>query len=154
MKKCCIIAGAPENLCVFENTAECDGLFERIKEHLLKAAANNESVRVITSMNRGAETVAAEAVLLTREQTGFELECALPYEAQAENWSEAERDRYFGIVAQCDKETLVSRRYTAGCEADCRTYTVNESDYIILCGEPSPADAEIIRLSGKPTVTL
>lgn len=59
------------------------------------------------------------------------LECALPCETQAEKWSERTRDLYFSIIECCDKETLVSKRYSSDCMKKRNRYMVDRSDCVL-----------------------
>ena len=74
---------------------------------------------------------AAEIVLELKAYYPYiTLECAIPCESQAEKWSEPLRDRYFEIVENCDKETLLQTHYTTECMQRRNEYMVNKSRYV------------------------
>ena len=61
----------------------------------------------------GVDIFAAEAVLKLKEKNPqITLECAIPCETQAAKWSENWRERYYGIIARSDRETMLQTHYT------------------------------------------
>ena len=91
-------------------------------------------------MALGIDTYAAEIVLDLKSQFPFiTLECALPCETQAAKWSERYRNRYFGIVAQCDKETLLQTHYTPDCMQKRNRYMVERADLVLAVWDGSPS---------------
>ena len=86
----------------------------------------------ISGMALGVDTWAAEAVLsLKQEFPHITLESALPCETQAVKWNLESRERYYYILARCDKETMLQKRYTSSCMQDRNKYMVDKSDYVI-----------------------
>ncbi len=80
----------------------------------------------------GSDTYFAEAVIALRKRyPGITLEAALACETQAVHWPEEDRDRYFGILAQCDRETYVNRYYRNGCYLERNRYLVDRSQRLI-----------------------
>ena len=67
------------------------------------------------------------------------LECAFPCETQAVRWSESQRERYYRIAEQCDKETMLQHHYDKDCMQKRNRYMVDSSDIIIAVwnGKPS-----------------
>ena len=97
-------------------------------EKLILAGAKH----FISGMALGADICAALAVLeLRAKYPEITLECALPCETQAEKWSERTRDLYFSIIECCDKETLVSKRYSSDCMKKRNRYMVDRSDCVL-----------------------
>ena len=97
-------------------------------EQLIRAGAKH----FISGMALGADICAALAVLEQRAKyPEITLECALPCETQAEKWSERTRDLYFSIIECCDKETLVSKRYSSDCMKKRNRYMVDRSDCVL-----------------------
>ena len=93
-------------------------------EKLILAGARH----FISGMALGADICAALAVLELRvKYPEITLECALPCETQAEKWSERTRDLYYSIIEYCDKETLVSKRYSSDCMKKRNRYMVDRS---------------------------
>ncbi len=153
MKKVSIISKTPCDWLEFEQTTACDELFEKIKI-ILSQLAKEETVLLVTPLNIGPETLAAEAALKLGSKMNINLECVLPYEEQAKDWKEPQRNRYFSIIENCDKETLISTAYTDKCEQKCYEYMIKAADIILLGTAPTEAIAEIIRSSGKKIINI
>lgn len=86
----------------------------------------------LSGMDLGAQQWGAELVLaLKAKYPGITLEVVLPYEEQAADWTEEQRDRYFTIIAHCDKETLLQRKMTPDCLRRRDTYMLDQSSYVI-----------------------
>ncbi len=151
MKKIAIIAPADHSFKAFESSVEGDALFEKIKD-ILKGYS--EEVLLLSSLGLGAETLAATAALSLKEEYGVSLECVIPFEEQAKDYSEADRDRYFYILEKCDKETLLQTRYTAEAEENLLRYMTEEADEIMTYGELPLKAMTILSESGKKTVKL
>lgn len=154
MQKVAIISGTPENWREFETTAACDEMYERTVKTLRKLAEGKEALRVVTTMNLGPEILAAEAALRLRGEYSIELECVIPYEEQAKGWTEPERDRYFSIIENCDKETLISTAYTDSCELKSYEHIINTADIVLLGTAPTEETTEIIKSSGKKIINI
>ncbi len=153
MKKIAVIAPTAENWGRFENSIECDRIYERI-EAILKDHAHSGTVCLMTSMNIGVETLAATAALALGRDHAVCLECVIPYEGQANDWAESDRDRYFDIIEKCDKETLLQTRYSSSAEENCLYYTVDSAEEIITFGELPLKARTIIAQSGKKIIKL
>lgn len=86
----------------------------------------------LCGMARGADFYFCEAVLDLRERRpGVTLEAVIPCEEQAARWSERDRDRYYALVAACDGETMVQRRYDKGCMLRRNRYLVDHAARLI-----------------------
>lgn len=144
MKTCCIISKTPSSWSEFEGSFKYDVWAEGI-EKLVLSLSEEGVTEFISPMSLGAETVFSEAVLnLKRHSAWVNLECAIPYEAWAKDWTEPERDRYFKVMESCDRETLVSIRYSDKAEEDCYKYMINKSDIIIISEASKEALSHII----------
>lgn len=100
----------------------------------LKDLIVQEGVRhFISDMTRGFGTLFVETVLALRDEMypQITVEAALPYETQAEDWSEAQRDRYFALVERCDTETMLQTAYTPQSAERCARYLVERCDYLV-----------------------
>ena len=153
MKKTTVISAISENFVTFESTYPCDELFEKIKSTLTELCEREEVTTVASAMNLGIETLAAEAALAIRPQTGIKLQCVIPFEEQATAFTESERDRYFGIIERCDEETMIDRKEAEDSLKKCYDYLVQSSD-IILVGEMPEEAAEAVLSSGKKIIYL
>ncbi|MDR3210264.1 MAG: DUF1273 domain-containing protein [Oscillospiraceae bacterium] len=131
---CCFSGYRPEKLPWGER--EDDLRCEKLKRRLFDVAeALYESGvrRFLCGMARGADTYFCEAVLALKARRGdVYLEAALPCEDQARRWPERDRARYFDLVSRCDRETLVSRAYTADCMKKRNRYMVEQASVIIV----------------------
>ena len=117
----------------------------------LSNLAKDSELWVLTSLNRGTETTAAEVALSLKD---VKLECVIPFEEQAAEWSETERDRYFGIIEACDKETLITTARQEKSELYAYTYLVNNADIILLGTPPSKEISALINTSGKKVIKI
>lgn len=81
----------------------------------------------------GFDILAGEAVLFLRDklQSPIRLLCALPYENQAQLWSEPWRDRYFSMLERADRVTTLQTRYTRGCYHRRNAFMVERSSLLI-----------------------
>jgi len=97
-----------------------------------EAAIKDGYTHFICGFALGSDTYFAEAVIELRNRyPGITLEAALACETQADHWPEKDRDRYFKLLAQCDRETYISRSYYKGSYLDRNRYIVNQSQRLI-----------------------
>ncbi len=86
----------------------------------------------ISGMAKGCDTYFAETVLRLRDECqGMTLEAAVPCETQPSGWSFEERKRYFYILHQCDRQTIVSREYTPECMLRRNMYMVDSASLLL-----------------------
>ena len=86
----------------------------------------------LCGMARGADFYFCEAVLDLRERyPDVTIEAVLPCETQAARWTERDRDRYFALVAACDLETMVQRKYDRNCMLRRDRYLVDHASHLI-----------------------
>lgn len=148
MKTCCIISKTPRSWSEFEGSQRFD-LWADEMDRLIRRLNGEGVTTFITSMNRGAETLCAASVLnLKSQRPGVRLEVAVPFEEQAKEWSEAERDRYFDIISKCDAEALVSNRFTLASADRCYEYMLSRSEVVII-SESTAKDLEYVLKSNK-----
>lgn len=80
----------------------------------------------------GVDCWASEIVLTMREKNpALKLHCLLPYEGQAERWSDSAQARYHSILKRADSVTYVSREYYDGCMID-RNHRLVEAAGLLL----------------------
>lgn len=80
----------------------------------------------------GFDLLAAEVVVLLRKELpGIRLICALPYRAQAEQWSRAEQSRHRWVVSRADEIVVLSEHYFNGCFLRRNDYMLNRSSAVI-----------------------
>lgn len=118
--KVCACAGLEPNDLPFgsdETDKRCILLKKRLCRCLKDLIVQGGVRHFISDMTRGFGTLFMETVLALRDEMypQITVEAALPYETQAEEWSEAQRDRYFALVERCDY--LVAVRAGSGEQA-------------------------------------
>lgn len=138
MKVCAIIgfkarnAGSRED----KDSASQHALRQELYARLEKLIKEESVTHFICGMAAGPEMLASEVILELREKyPGITLESVIPYENQAARWSEKLRDRYFGIAAGCDKETMLQRHYSPDCLDRQYLYLLERADIVVpVCG--------------------
>ncbi|NLB29630.1 MAG: DUF1273 domain-containing protein [Clostridiales bacterium] len=137
---CCFSGYRPEKLPWGENEED-----ERCRELKRRLFHISESLRdagyrhFMCGMARGSDIYFCEAVLLLRDiYPDVTIEAALPCPEQADRWPRAWRERYFELVRQCDRETLISMRYTKDCMRRRNKFMVDNSALIITVFDGRP----------------
>ncbi len=133
-KVCCVIGyGARrEPFSYRKNRDEYLALKKGLWEEMERQVVENEGCRFVSKMSIGVDQLAAEIALeLKARYPNVSLEVVIPFEEQAATWDEDDRDRYYSLIEQCDKETLLSRPYVKGCGERCCRYIVDTSDVLI-----------------------
>ncbi len=142
-KKVCAFTGhRPQILPILTNEQDerCQKLKAELKKAIEKVITEQGITHFISGMALGVDTFAAETVLeLKLKYPEITLECAIPCETQAEKWNEQQRDRYFGIVEKCDKETMLQNRYTPDCMFKRNRYMVYNCDVLIAVWDGRPS---------------
>ncbi|KJS84812.1 SLOG family protein [Desulfosporosinus sp. BICA1-9] len=132
-KICCFTGYSPSKLPFKndENSIACVNLKILIYRET-EAAIKDGYTHFICGFALGSDTYFAETVIGLRDRyPEITLEAALACETQAEHWPERDRDRYFGLLDKCDRETFVSRSYYKGCYLDRNSYIVNQAQRLI-----------------------
>lgn len=123
-----------------EQDERCQKLKAELGKAIEKVITEQGVTHFISGMALGVDTFAAEAVLHLKEKyPEITLECAIPCETQAVKWNEQQRDRYFGIVERCDKETMLQTHYTPDCMEKRNRYMVNACDVVIAVWDGRPS---------------
>lgn len=130
---CCFTGHRPEKLPWREDEEDPRCLALKAK---LSAALEDSCERGIRhfmcGVDLGAGFYFCEAVIALRERRPeITLEAVLCCEEQASHWTEQDRERYFNLVANCDQETMVQRRYDEGCVLRRNRYMVERSSRLI-----------------------
>lgn len=161
IKKCAFSGHRPQKLPfgLNEEDERCVALKQKLREEIIRQIEVNGVTHFITGMALGVDMYAAEIVLgLKSSYNGITLESAIPCETQAEKWTEAQRDRYYEIAAQCDEETMLQHQYTPDCMQKRNRYMVDEADYIIAVwdGRPSGTSKTVqyAQRQGKPVTVI
>lgn len=158
---CCFTGPRPASLPfgMDENSAACLKLKQIVKEQAVNLIKAFGVTHFISGVDLGVGQYAAEIVLdLKKDYPGITLECVSYCENQAVNWSVAQRERYFSIIAQCDKETLIQHNYTKDCRRKRREYMITQSQYILAVWNGRPGNARnflsLARKIGRPAIVI
>ena len=161
MKTCAFTGHRPQNLPfgMNENDERCVKLKEELKEQIINLIEAENVTHFITGMALGVDLYAAEIVLdLKARYPSITLESAIPCETQAVKWSMAQRERYYDIAAQCDKETMLQSHYSPDCMDKRNHYMVDHADVLIAVWDGSPSGTgKTVRYAhqqGKSVITI
>jgi len=130
---CCFSGHRPEKLPwrKREDDPRCLRLKEKIRD-VAEAVYLSGVTHFICGMARGCDMYFCEELISLREEhPDITIEAAIPCEEQAKTWTEQERSRYFGLIAECDIETLVGRAYTPDCMIKRNRFMVDNSCVLI-----------------------
>ena len=114
-----------------EQHPDCLALKDCMRTEIMKLVERG-IMTFLSGMALGVDTWGAEIILeLKPQHPRLKLIAVIPCETQANKWSDKQRERYFTLLAQCDEEIYVSRRYTRSCMFDRNRYLVNHSDILL-----------------------
>ena len=152
MEKTCTFTGNRPNKLPWgydESDARCVEVKARIFDEV-KRAVDEGYTRFICGMALGADFYFAEAVLQLKREHNLILECALPYHAQAEKWSEQFQKRHADILDRAQVITVLSDGYTPYCMHVRNRYMVDKSTRLIsLCYTDSGGAFATIKYAQK-----
>ena len=142
-------------ICPTDDTLTTDsGLRSSIIEELKRLITQEHVTRFLSGMNLGGDLLCSEAVLqLKNSYPHILLESVFPYENQAEHWTEEQRDQYYEIASQCDKETLLQYHFDEKCLFLHKKYIADKSDIILTVNQTEGIDnlhqfkKEVIRIT-------
>lgn len=134
-KKCCCFTGHRPKSLPFgddESAAECVKLKELLRKNIEQQIVKNGVMHFISGMAMGVDIYGAEIVLKLKEKyPQITLECAIPFEAQANRWDEKWKKRYFDIIRLSDNTTTLQTTHSRGCMMNRNRYMVDNSDVVI-----------------------
>lgn len=142
-KLCGIIGHQPSSLPFGFDPA--DSRCARLKQAIgaaLETVISEDGVRgFLCPVNVGAEMLASEAVQsLPGYGDEITLTAVLPFETQSSDWSEADRDRYFGILQRCTGERFTGRYYDDTCAARNHDAILVEADVLLAVWNGAPGE--------------
>jgi uncharacterized phage-like protein YoqJ len=85
----------------------------------------------------GFDLLCAEIVLMRKRKSNFidskqiKLIAVVPFEEQAKNWNENDREKYYNTLAECDEVITLQTRYSQGCYYARNRFMVDKSSKII-----------------------
>lgn len=110
----------------------------------------------ICGMAVGADMYFGEAVTALRERRpGVTLEGAVPFSGQEKRWPERSQARYYRLAEACDRLTVLSPAYTAGCMGARNRYMVDHSALLLAVYDGRPGGTKnTIRYAVSQGVTV
>lgn len=116
---------------VSDGSEEYELFLKRLKESIREAAQDGYR-DFYTGGCSGFDILAGEAVLALKEELSeLRLIAVLPFEEQANAWSEFWREKYFSLLERCDQVLTLQPKYTAGCYQRRNHYMVERSSLLI-----------------------
>lgn len=100
----------------------------------IKAMIDRGVTTFYTGMAHGADMWCAEIVQSFQEnlpELGIKLIAVIPYEGQANRWSNDYRERYFNILEKADEGVSLQEHYSKGCMQERNRYIVDHASHVI-----------------------
>ena len=114
-----------------ESDSRCVALKVALAAQIAELARSGVT-QFLSGMGEGVDLWSAISVLeLRKENPALKLHCVLPYDGQADEWSDLARERYRFILKRADSVDSMSREYYDGCMID-RNRRLVESAGILL----------------------
>ncbi len=134
MRTCSVIGLLSDrNALMLEEQREYYLLLKSSILELIGMVEGASAVRFSVSMEHGLGLSIAEIILeLKNRYQNITLECVIPYETISDKWTISKRDRYFSIMARCDKETLLLKHCTRDYKRRCNSYLIGQSQFILV----------------------
>lgn len=125
-------------------------------QHCFLRLVNEQGIsHFMISMDCGAPLEAVEVLLSLRAQHPITLECLIPFEEQHADWSEEDRERYFGLIAQCDHEHMMQHNFSMLCYRNSAQYLLSQCGTLVVLWNGRIGDAgDAVRLARQKTSRL
>ena len=118
----CALTGHRELPANFDNKLLYDTL-----ESLLIAGCDT----FMCGMAEGFDLLALELLIELKDRYRFYVEACVPFEGQERTFSEKNRQKYFDLLARCDRETVLFDAYRKGCFLARDRYMVDLCDVVL-----------------------
>ena len=83
----------------------------------------------ISGVAMGFDTWVAEDILvLQKNNSSLELECAIPFPGQADRWSTSDQKRRYKILTHATSSVIVCEHYSSNCFFERNKYMVNKAN--------------------------
>ena len=82
----------------------------------------------------------AEIICALKKYNTIELNVVMPYEEQAKDWYEDQRERYFSVHSLADNVHMLNTQYYDGCYDDTEEYMIDQSDLLLVFGYKNSGD--------------
>ena len=90
---------------------------------------------LMLGVNGESEVAFAELVMQKKAaDPSLWVECVLACETVANDWPEPLRDRFFAVMEQCDRETMLHTQPTPGCRNDVEHYLSQHAERLFFFG--------------------
>lgn len=134
-RTCCFTGHRPQKLPFGYDEEHEDCLLLKMKLVVeIEAMRKNGVTTFVSGMSVGVDIWAAGIALDLKQaypDAGIRLVAAVPFEEQANRWSEPWRERYFSILKQADETVTLRARYARGCMHERNRYMVDRSAHMI-----------------------
>lgn len=160
-KICCFTGQRPQNLpWQDESDPRCVNLTERLYAEILKAIDGGYR-HFISGMAVGIDQLAVKLLLKARRERELYdvfIEAALPCKDQDKLWSDEQKKEYSKLLAEANRITVISKKYTDTCMAERNRYMVNAAALVIAVTDKRPGGTmstiAYARKQGKQVIIL
>lgn len=133
--KCCFTGYRPSKMpfSLDKNSKEYKDFENKIIEAVLKLSSDG-CYEFYSGMAMGFDIIAAETILLFKElykDIVIRLVAVIPFENQADSYSEEWYGRYQNILEKCDEKIVLSDKYFKGSYQKRNEYMVDNCDYVL-----------------------
>ena len=130
MKKCCFSGYSTFNLS--NANPDYQNLKKTIK-FVIKNLLFQGYAYYLCGFDQGTDLYFAESLCeLKASYPELRLESVIPYENQGESWPDNERERYYNLLAKCDKETILNTQYKNGCVIERNKLMIDHSEVLLV----------------------
>lgn len=144
---CCFSGYRAEKMPFPANDPRADVLMDALDQAVENAAAQGYTA-FLSGMSTGFDLWAAEAVLRAREQLSVQLLCAVPFDQQADHYTQDWKRRFNHCLLAADQVFALSRRYYNGCYAARNRFMVESSSLLICYFDGKPGGtAQTVRIA-------
>ena len=151
--KTCFIVSSEKELALRGN--EYEEPFVTVKKELgdvLRSLYSKGYQRFITGAEWGIPLWAGEMLVNLRTQhPDIMVTIIIPYEEQAKDWFEYQRDRYFKLHQDADEVILLHTHWCETAEEDALAYALEQSDLLFVFGKPED-DLQAVQLANDLNV--
>ena len=140
MKTCAFTGHRPKGLGYPESDERCAALKEKLRALIIRMIEEEGVTHFISGMAQGVDMYATEIVLeLKKQHPQITLECAIPYERQAEQIGMFHQKILLLWAGACDRETMLQRQYTPDCLRKRNRYMVDHAEIVLAVWNGSPS---------------
>ena len=82
----------------------------------------------------------AEIICALKKYNDIKLNIAMPYEEQANDWYEDQRERYFSVHSLADDVHMLNTQFYEKCYDEADEYMIDQSDLLLVFGIKNSGD--------------